>query len=145
MSVVYLSLECTASQPVIDSICYAGWGPRKAFSSLTQVLRFFLVSKVILQFVDSIGRQTLLTFNDREFNTLPFSQTLKALALNRGMMDENIAPFITRDEAITFLIVKPLHYTCFPVVHLSRISFKHKTLTIDICLSWVQSKAAQTD
>jgi hypothetical protein len=51
------------------------------------------------------------TGDDIELDELALVQGAEAPALNRGVVDEHIAPLILPDEAVPFLIVKPLYCT----------------------------------
>ena len=53
------------------------------------------------------------SLNYVELNGLTFLQALKAIRVDRGVMHEDILTVLTRDEAETLRVIKPLHSTLF--------------------------------
>ena len=62
---------------------------------------------------DILGLQTFFALAHGKFNALPFIQGAVAVALDRGVVDEDIATLITRYEAVALGGVKPLYRTGF--------------------------------
>jgi hypothetical protein len=63
------------------------------------------------------GLQALWAFFNFELDLLALGQGVKALALDRGVMDENVLLTFTRDKAIPLAIVEPLDGSCNPIGH----------------------------
>jgi hypothetical protein len=63
------------------------------------------------------GLQALWALFNFEFNLLALGQGVEALALDRGVMNENVLLTFTRDKAIPLAIVEPLDGSCNPFGH----------------------------
>jgi len=57
------------------------------------------------------GLRSFRTFGDVELNAPAFLERLEPLADNSRVVDENVGPVFTLDEAETFAVVEPLHST----------------------------------
>lgn len=63
----------------------------------------------VLQF-SHIGRLgTALSFDNVELDLLPFFQSAIAVAVNCGIMDEDVVSAIHSNESVTLLAVEPFH------------------------------------
>src|SRR5262245_1042999 len=60
--------------------------------------------------IDCLG--TFLTVRYIKLNGLPFFQTLKPLALDGTIVDENIPAVFSFNKSIAFGVVEPLHLPC---------------------------------
>jgi hypothetical protein len=58
---------------------------------------------------DLIGLGALTPLDDVEFNLIALFQAFIAFPLNGAVVDEDVRPAITAEEAVTFCVVEPLY------------------------------------
>ena len=56
---------------------------------------------------DLIGLGTLASLNDVEFNLVALFEALIALALNGTVMNEDVRPAVSAEEAVAFCVIEP--------------------------------------
>lgn len=55
--------------------------------------------------------RTLLPLDNLELDVIAFGERLEAASLNGAEVDKDIGPSLSRDEAVAFGVVEPLHRT----------------------------------
>ena len=65
----------------------------------------------LFNFRDVIGLWTFLTLRDVELHCVAFLQGLEPLALDGGVVNEDVRPPILADEAVTLGVIEPFHFS----------------------------------
>ena len=64
-----------------------------------------------LRLRDVSGLGTLLPLDNLELDVIAFGKRLEATSLNGAEVDKDIRPTLSRDEAVAFGVIEPLHRT----------------------------------
>lgn len=83
---------------------------------------------VLLDTTHVRGGGTLVALFDREFDAVAFHQAAEPTTLNGRKMYKDIVATFAGNEAVAFLVVKPLHSADFAIIHLLKLSYYYKTL-----------------
>jgi hypothetical protein len=82
---------------------------------------------VLAGYNDIGGLQALGTLLDRELDLLAFFQIAIAIALDSGIVNEDVRTILASDETITLAAVEPLNGSDGAFRHCETPSFKNKT------------------
>ena len=72
----------------------------------------FVALSVILKLTDIRSLFAAVALYDFKADGITVIQRFKTVDLNRGLMNENIFPFIGGNESVAFFCIKPFYFTC---------------------------------
>lgn len=72
----------------------------------------FVALSVILKLADIRSLFAAVALYDFKADGIAVIQRFKTVDLNRGIMNENIFPFIGGNESVAFFCIKPFYFSC---------------------------------